>query len=188
MFRLNVSETELKKLQKELAGDFFFDDTMRRLYATDASVYRQIPLAVAYPKNIEDLKKLLNFARKHKTSLIPRTAGTSLAGQVVGTGIVLDMSRYFTKILEVNPQEKWCRVEPGVIRNDLNAYLKPYNLFFAPETATQTRAMIGGMVGNNSCGSNSIIYGSTREHVIEVKGLLANGEEVTFAPLFLVNE
>ncbi|MDW8297524.1 MAG: FAD-binding protein, partial [Raineya sp.] len=92
MFRLNVSETELKKLQKELAGDFFFDDTMRRLYATDASVYRQIPLAVAYPKNIEDLKKLLNFARKHKTSLIPRTAGTSLAGQVVGTGIVLDMS------------------------------------------------------------------------------------------------
>lgn len=180
MFRLNISEIELQKLQNELAGDFFFDDTMRRLYATDASVYRQIPLAVAYPKNTEDLKKLLAFARKHKTSLIPRTAGTSLAGQVVGTGIVLDMSRYFTKILEVNEQEKWCRVEPGVIRNDLNAYLKPYGLFFAPETATQTRAMVGGMVGNNSCGSNSIIYGSTREHVLEVKGLLASGKEVVF--------
>lgn len=180
MLRLNIPEIELQKLQNELTGDFFFDDTMRRLYATDASVYRQIPLAVAYPKNTEDLKKLLTFARKHKTSLIPRTAGTSLAGQVVGTGIVLDMSRYFTKILEVNEQEKWCRVEPGVIRNDLNAYLKPYGLFFAPETATQTRAMIGGMVGNNSCGSNSIIYGSTREHVLEVKGLLASGKEVTF--------
>lgn len=180
MLRYNIPEIELRKLQKQLAGELFFDDTMRRLYATDASVYRQLPLAVAYPKNTEDLKKLLAFARNHQTSLIPRTAGTSLAGQVVGTGIVLDMSRYFTKIIEVNPQEKWCSVEPGVIRNDLNAYLQPYDLFFAPETATQTRAMIGGMVGNNSCGSNSIIYGSTREHVLEVKGLLANGEEVVF--------
>lgn len=173
----------LQDFKKNLSGELFYDDTMRRLYATDASVYRQIPLAVAYPKDTEDLKKLIAFAQKHKTSLIPRTAGTSLAGQVVGTGIVVDVSKYFTKILEVNPQERWVRVEPGIIRNDLNAFLKPYNLFFAPETATQTRAMIGGMVGNNSCGSNSIIYGSTREHVIEVKGLLANGEEVTFAPL-----
>ncbi len=181
MFHLNIPEIELQKLQSQLEGEFFFDDTMRRLYATDASVYRQIPLAVAYPKNTEDLKKLLAFARKHKTSLIPRTAGTSLAGQVVGTGIVLDMSRYFTKIIEVNRQEKWCIVEPGVIRNDLNAYLQPYALFFAPETATQTRAMIGGMVGNNSCGSNSIIYGSTREHVLAVKGLLADGREVCFS-------
>lgn len=177
-----ITTPDLKKLQSELEGEFFFDDTMRRLYATDASVYRQIPLAVAYPKNIHDLRKLLAFACKHATSLIPRTAGTSLAGQVVGTGIILDMSKHFTKIVEVCPKKRWVRVEPGVIRNDLNAYLKPYGLFFAPETATQTRAMIGGMVGNNSCGSNSIVYGSTREHVLEVKGLLANGEEVTFGP------
>ena len=180
MFRL--AHNHLTELQKTLAGELFFDDTMRRLYATDASVYRQLPLAVAYPKNLDDLKKLLQFAKTHKTSLIPRTAGTSLAGQVVGTGIVVDVSKYFTKIIEINKQERWARVEPGIIRNDLNAFLKPYNLFFAPETATQTRAMIGGMVGNNSCGSNSIIYGSTREHVLEVKGLLANGEEVCFSP------
>jgi len=180
MFRL--AHNHLAELQKILAGELFFDDTMRRLYATDASVYRQLPLAVAYPKNTDDLKKLLQFARTHKTSLIPRTAGTSLAGQVVGTGIVVDVSKYFTKIIEINEKERWARVEPGIIRNDLNAFLKSYNLFFAPETATQTRAMIGGMVGNNSCGSNSIIYGSTREHVLEVKGLLASGEEVSFSP------
>ncbi|MFN3315673.1 MAG: FAD-binding and (Fe-S)-binding domain-containing protein, partial [Raineya sp.] len=182
MLRLELNI--LENLKKELSGELFFDDTMRRLYATDASVYRQLPLAVAYPKNTEDLKKLLDFARKYKTSLIPRTAGTSLAGQVVGTGIIVDVSKYFTNILEVNEQERWVRLQPGVIRNDLNAFLKSYNLFFGPETATQSRAMVGGMVGNNSCGSNSIIYGSTREHVLEVKGLLANGEEVTFSPMF----
>jgi len=178
MFR--IAPNHLENLQKTLAGELFFDDTMRRLYATDASVYRQLPLAVAYPKNTNDLKNLLEFARKHQTSLIPRTAGTSLAGQVVGTGIVVDVSKYFTDILEVNEKEHWVRLQPGVIRNDLNAFLKSYNLFFGPETATQTRAMVGGMVGNNSCGSNSIIYGSTREHVLEVKGVLANGEEVVF--------
>jgi FAD/FMN-containing dehydrogenase/Fe-S oxidoreductase len=182
MFRIHLQH--LEELKKTLSGEIFYDDTMRRLYATDASVYRQMPLAVAYPKNTEDLKQLLAFAKKYQTSLIPRTAGTSLAGQVVGTGIVVDVSKYFTKILEINEKERWVRLEPGVIRNDLNAFLKPYQLFFGPETATQTRAMVGGMVGNNSCGSNSIIYGSTREHVLEVKGLLANGEEVTFSPMF----
>ncbi|MDX1902705.1 MAG: FAD-linked oxidase C-terminal domain-containing protein [Thermonemataceae bacterium] len=175
-----ISSEHLQNLQKELEGSLYFDDTMRRLYATDASIYRQMPLAVAYPKNTADLKKLLIFAHQHQSSLIPRTAGTSLAGQVVGTGIVVDVSKHFTKILEINPEEKWIRLEPGIIRNDLNAYLKPFGLFFGPETATQTRAMIGGMVGNNSCGSNSIVYGSTREHILEVKGLLANGEEVIF--------
>ncbi|GAB4129060.1 MAG: FAD-binding and (Fe-S)-binding domain-containing protein [Raineya sp.] len=178
MFRIHSQH--LEDLKKTLSGEFFYDDTMRRLYATDASVYRQLPLAVAYPKNAEDLKKLLAFARKYKTPLIPRTAGTSLAGQVVGTGIVVDVSKHFTSILEVNEKERWVRLQPGVIRNDLNAFLKSYNLFFGPETATQTRAMVGGMVGNNSCGSNSIVYGSTREHVLEVKGFLANGEEVVF--------
>src|SRR6185369_8757749 len=108
-------------------------------------------MAVAVPRSENDIKKLIAFAHKHKTSLIPRTAGTSLAGQVVGSGIIVDVSKYFTGILELNEQQKWVRVQPGVIRDELNLYLKPYNLFFGPETSTANRAMIGGMVGNNSC-------------------------------------
>jgi len=112
--------------------------------------------------------------------LIPRTAGTSLAGQCVGEGIVVDVSKHFTKIIEFNKEEAWVRVQPGVIRDELNAYLKPHGLFFSPITSTATRAMIGGMVGNNSCGTNSIVYGSTREHVLELNTILSDGSEATF--------
>lgn len=156
---------------------------MRLLYATDASAYRELPLAVAIPKSINDLKNLIQFARAEKTSLIPRTAGTSLAGQVVGNGIVVDVSKHFTKILEFNKEEKWIRVQPGVIRDELNMFLRPHGLFFGPETSTANRAMIGGMVGNNSCGSNSVVYRSTREHLLEVKALLADGSEAEFKTL-----
>ncbi|PSR02105.1 MAG: FAD-binding oxidoreductase, partial [Bacteroidetes bacterium SW_11_45_7] len=102
----------------------------RSIYATDASSYREMPLAVAVPKTKADLKKLIRFARTHKTSLIPRTAGSSLAGQVVGNGIVVDVSRHFTNILETKPEQGWVRVEPGVIRNELNMHLEQYGLFF----------------------------------------------------------
>jgi FAD/FMN-containing dehydrogenase/Fe-S oxidoreductase len=170
----------LQQLGKQLEGEFYFDRTMRTLYATDASAYRELPLAVAIPKNVSDLKKLIAFARANKTSLIPRTAGTSLAGQVVGSGIVTDVSKHFTAILELNEEEKWVRVQPGVIRDELNLFLKPYGLMFGPETSTANRAMIGGMVGNNSCGSNSVIYRSTREHLLEVKALLSDGSEAVF--------
>jgi FAD/FMN-containing dehydrogenase/Fe-S oxidoreductase len=174
---------ELNQLQNELEGDFYTDTMQRSIYATDASSYREMPLAVAIPKTKADLKKLIRFARTHKTSLIPRTAGSSLAGQVVGNGIVVDVSRHFTNILETKPEQGWVRVEPGVIRNELNMHLEQYGLFFAPETSTANRAMIGGMVGNNSCGSNSVVYGSTREHLIEVKALLADGAEAVFGPV-----
>jgi FAD/FMN-containing dehydrogenase len=137
-------------------------------------------LAVAVPKSVEDLKKLILFAKANHTSLIPRTAGTSLAGQVVGNGIVVDVSKYFTKIIELNEQEHWVRVQPGVIRDELNMFLNPYGLYFGPETSTANRAMIGGMVGNNSCGSNSIVYRSTREHLLEVNALLSDGSEAVF--------
>jgi FAD/FMN-containing dehydrogenase/Fe-S oxidoreductase len=170
----------LKKLSGQLDGEFFTDDTMRQLYATDASAYQEKPLAVAIPKSVEDLKKLILFAKTNHTSLIPRTAGTSLAGQVVGNGIVVDVSKYFTKIIEVNEEEHWVRVQPGVIRDELNIFLNPYGLYFGPETSTANRAMIGGMVGNNSCGSNSIVYRSTREHLLEVKALLSDGSEAVF--------
>ncbi|HVS98294.1 MAG TPA: FAD-linked oxidase C-terminal domain-containing protein, partial [Puia sp.] len=134
-------------------------------------------------KSTEDLKKLIAFATANHTSLIPRTAGTSLAGQVVGNGIVVDLSRHFTQILELNAEERWVRVQPGVIRDELNLFLRPHGLLFGPETSTANRAMIGGMVGNNSCGSNSIVYRSTREHLLEVKALLSDGTEAVFGPL-----
>jgi FAD/FMN-containing dehydrogenase/Fe-S oxidoreductase len=171
---------KLRGLARDLTGTLYDDDTMRTLYATDASAYREMPLAVAIPADEQDIKTLIAFARANKTSLIPRTAGTSLAGQVVGNGIIVDVSRTFTKILEINTEEHWVRVQPGVIRDELNMFLKPYGFYFGPETSTANRAMIGGMVGNNSCGSNSVVYGSTREHLLEVKAILSDGSDVVF--------
>ena len=166
-----------------MEGELYFDTTIRTLYATDASAYREFPLAVAIPKTYHDIRKLIAFANKENTSLIPRTAGTSLAGQVVGKGIVVDVSKNFTEILELNKEEHWVRVQPGVIRDELNMFLKPHGLFFGPETSTANRAMMGGMVGNNSCGSNSVVYRSTREHLLEVKALLSDGSEAIFHTL-----
>lgn len=173
----------LQRLASDLRGELKFDSLSKTLYATDASVYREMPLAVAFPKDESDLIKLINFADKHKTSLIPRTAGTSLAGQCVGNGIVVDVSRNFTKILEVNPEERWVRVQPGVVRDELNRFLKPYGLFFSPITSTANRAMIGGMVGNNSSGTTSIVYGTTRDKVLEIKALLSDGAMAHFKAL-----
>ncbi len=174
---------KLKELSSSLIGDLYTDKKTRILYATDASAYRELPIAVARPKSKDDLKNLVAFANKHNTSLIPRTAGTSLAGQVVGNGIVVDVSKYFTEILELNIEERWVRVQPGVILDELNMYLKPHGLFFGPETSTASRCMIGGMVGNNACGSHSIIYGTTRDHTLSTKVILSDGNEVEFQAL-----
>src|SRR3989337_83687 len=170
-------------LEKELEGEFFTDETIRKVYATDASAYREVPMAVAIPKTEMDIEKLIRFVSENKTSIIPRTAGTSLAGQVVGAGIVVDVSKYFDKVIELNEKEGWALVQPGIIRDDLNHYLKPFGYFFAPETSTANRAMIGGMIGNNSCGSNSVVYGSTREHLLEVNAILSDGSKVCFGPI-----
>ncbi|WP_281613515.1 FAD-binding and (Fe-S)-binding domain-containing protein [Flammeovirga sp. SubArs3] len=178
--KVNISNRHLQKLNMALKGQLHFDDVMKTLYATDASAYREMPLAVAFPQDEEDIKTLIQFANENNTSLIPRTAGTSLAGQVVGHGIVVDVSRTFTNILEVNKEEGWVRLQPGVIRDELNKHLKDYDLFFGPETSTANRAMVGGMVGNNSCGSNSVKYGSARDHLLEVRGFLSDGSEAVF--------
>lgn len=170
----------LGNLATRLEGEFYFNDSsfhqgQLRAFSTDASVYEEKPLAVAIPKTESDIVQLVQFANKHFITLIPRAAGTSLAGQVVGNGIVVDISTYFNKILEVNTNESWVRVQPGVIRDDLNAHLKTFGLMFGPETSTANRAMIGGMVGNNSCGLHSIVWGAVRDHILEAKVILSDG-------------
>jgi FAD/FMN-containing dehydrogenase/Fe-S oxidoreductase len=175
---------KLKNIKySKLEGDLYIDKTNRLLYATDASVYREIPLAVARPENENDIKILIDFAKEEHIFLIPRTAGTSLAGQVVGAGIVVDVSKYMTKILEINKKEHWVKVQPGVVLDELNKVIAEKGLFFGPETSTSNRCMIGGMVGNNSCGAHSLIYGSTRDHIISVKAILSDGSTAEFGPI-----
>ena len=173
----------LYNLKNSFSGDIYFDPAHLLMYATDASVYRELPIAVTRPRNVEDIKLLISFAAENHTSLIPRAAGTSLAGQVVGGGIVVDISRYFTKVLELNVEEHWVRVQPGVVLDELNFLLKPHGLFFGPETSTSNRCMIAGMLGNNSCGAHSLVYGSTRDHTLEIKAILSDGSEAEFKSL-----
>ena len=155
-----------------------YTDSLHKIaYATDASAYREIPYGVAYPETVEDIRKLIQAARERHTHLIPRAGGTSIAGQVVGNGIVADISKHWNRILEINQEKRWARVQPGVVRDELNMVLKPFGLFFSPETSTSNRCCIGGMFGNNSCGTHSLVYGSTRHHVIACKGVLSDGSQ-----------
>jgi FAD/FMN-containing dehydrogenase/Fe-S oxidoreductase len=176
-------KNELTLFAQLFDGEFYFDDLHKTLYSTDASVYRKLPLAVAIPKSEDAIKQLILFAEKNKTSLIPRAAGTSLAGQCVGEGIVVDVSKYFTKIISIDAEKQTVTVQPGVIRDELNAELESFGLFFGPNTSTSNRCMLGGMVGNNSSGTTSIQYGVTRDKVVKLKTLLSNGEEVVFEEL-----
>lgn len=170
----------LTALENQLSGELRYDSLSKALYATDASVYRKLPIGVCFPKDKEDLKAIIAFANNTGVGLIPRTAGTSLAGQCVGDGLVVDTSKYFTKIISVDEENKQVTVQPGVIRDELNTFLKPYGLFFGPNTSTSNRCMIGGMVGNNSSGTTSIMYGVTREKVVSLETLLHDGSEATF--------
>lgn len=170
----------LTLLSKKMSGSLVTDALHTSIYATDASVYRAIPLAVAFPENAEDIKNLCVFAKENNISLIPRTAGTSLAGQCVGKGIVVDVSKHFTEILEFDKVKHTVTVQPGVIRDVLNDFLKPHGLFFGPNTSTANRCMIGGMVGNNSSGTTSIQYGVTRDKVLKLETILSDGSEATF--------
>ncbi len=178
-----ISADKLNQLKSHLEGDLFADNVQRVLYSTDASQYKEMPLAVTRPKTKDDIKKIIGFARENGTSVIPRGAGTSLAGQVVGPGIVVDVSKYMNRILEFNPEEKWIWVEPGVVLAELNLFLAKHGLQFGPETSTANRCVIGGMLGNNSCGLHSLVYGSVREHVLEIDAILSDGSETTFKAL-----
>ena len=178
-----IDQNKLEEIGNKLSGSLVYDDLHKALYATDASVYRKIPLAVAYPKDEKDLQILIEFATSNNLTLIPRTAGTSLAGQCVGEGIIVDVSKHFTKILAFDELNKTITVEPGVVRDELNLFLKPFGLFFGPNTSTSNRCMIGGMVGNNSSGSTSIKYGVTRDKVLQIDGVLSDGSFASFKEL-----
>ena len=179
----SLTNRHIQELSDQLSGELFFDELHKTIYATDASVYRKMPLAVAYPKTKNDIKQLIKFATKNNTHLIPRTAGTSLAGQCVGDGIVVDVSKHFTQILAFDESKKTITVEPGVIRDELNTFLEPYGLFFGPNTSTSNRCMIGGMVGNNASGTTSIQYGVTRDKVLELETILSDGSKAIFTAL-----
>ncbi|SEG48138.1 FAD-binding and (Fe-S)-binding domain-containing protein [Flavobacterium urumqiense] len=178
-----LTALQLKHLSESLEGTLLYDKLNKTIYATDASAYRIMPLAVALPKNEDDIIKLIQFANKNKISLTPRTAGTSLAGQTVGSGIIVDVSKYFTKIVSFDAEKRTITVQPGVIRDELNLYLKPHGLFFGPNTSTSNRCMIGGMVGNNSSGTTSIRYGVTRDKIVEIKAILSDGSKAVFKEL-----
>ena len=178
MAAVNIDWSNLK-----IEGELHTGSVVRKLYSTDASEFQEMPLAVAIPRSESDVRKLIKFALRNRVGLVPRTAGTSLAGQVVGNGIVVDLGRHLNRILAIDQSTGTARVQPGVIRNELNLALAAQGLFFGPETSTANRAMMGGMVGNNSCGSNSIVYGSTRQHLLSARGFLSDGSEVVFGPL-----
>ncbi len=177
------TQIQLEQLAKSLEGSLLFDELNKTIYSTDASVYKMRPIAVAIPKTEQDIVILIQFAKKHKISLTPRTAGTSLAGQTVGKGIIVDVSKHFTKIISVDEINKTVTVQPGVIRDELNLFLKPFGLFFGPNTSTSNRCMLGGMVGNNSSGTTSIRYGVTRDKILKIRTLLSDGSSVIFNEL-----
>lgn len=175
-----LTQASVQRLRNRIAGTLHLDDIHKSLYATDASVYKEIPLGVVFPKHEKDLVAINTWAEENSIPLIPRAGGTSLAGQVVGNGLVVDCSKHMTGIVEFNEEEKWIIVEPGIIRDDLNAWLRKHQLFFGPNTSTSNRCTIGGMVGNNSSGTTSIKYGVTRDHVLELWGVLLGGEKCHF--------
>ena len=173
----------INELKQGIKGDVLHDEYSLGMYATDASIYQIKPLAVVLPKDEADVKKAVAIARKHQVKILPRGGGTSLAGQTVAEGMVLDFSKYMNKILELNIQEKWVRVQPGLVRDELNAELAKHGLLFAPDPATSSRANVGGMVGNNSSGTKSILYGKTVDHILAAKVLLADGTDLLLEPL-----
>ncbi len=165
----------LAELGKQVSGDLRADDYSRMLYSTDASIYQVQPYGVHLPQTIEDVHAAVELAAKHQVALLPRTAGSSLAGQAVNEALVIDFTRHLDQVLELNVEERWVRVRPGIVLDELNAYLEPHGLQFGPDPASSNRAAMGGIVSNNSTGSHSIVYGMTADHVLETSVILSDG-------------
>jgi FAD/FMN-containing dehydrogenase/Fe-S oxidoreductase len=170
-------------LKKGIAGEVRFDEASRFLYSTDASIYEIKPIGVVIPLTHEDVFATMEIARDFKVPVLPRGGGTSLAGQTVGDAVIIDMSKHLNRVLEVNREERWAIVEPGVVQEQLNLHLRPMGFLFGPDTSTASRATLGGMMGNNSAGSHSILYGKTIDHVLSMDVVLASGEGRTFGQI-----
>ena len=179
---VNISELR-HELTTALLGDVRFDAVSRALYSTDASVYQIEPVGVALPRSRDDLLRIVRICARQQCPITMRGGGTSQAGQAIGAGLIVDTSKYLNAILELNVEERWVRVEPGVVLDELNAQLRPHGLRFAPDVSTASRATVGGMMANNSSGARSVIYGKTIDHVIEQEVVLSDGSVVTFGPL-----
>ncbi len=173
----------LHDLQQRIAGEVRFDAVSKMLYSTDASIYQIEPLGVVIPRHAEDVIAALTIAREHGVPVLPRGGGTSLAGQTVGKALIVDVSQYMHNVLELNTAEHWAWVQPGVVQDQLNAYLRPHGFLFGPDTSTSSRATLGGMIGNNSAGSRSVLYGKTIDHVLELQVVLSDGSVTTLRPL-----
>ncbi|HZD39664.1 MAG TPA: FAD-binding oxidoreductase, partial [Terriglobales bacterium] len=173
------------ELKKRVEGDLRFDRYSRLLYSTDASIYQIEPVGVVMPRHKADVQAVLEVANRLGLAVLPRGGGTSLAGQAVGHALVLDFSKYMRGILEVNREELWCRIQPGLVQDELNAFVSPLGLLFGPDTSTSNRATLGGMIGNNAAGAHSIAYGKTLDHVLELTILLSDGTELLLKDLGL---
>src|SRR5262245_57818095 len=171
-----------RELQKEVEGEVRFDAYTKVLYSTDASIYQIEPIGVVIPKHKQDVAMAVRLAAKHGLPILPRGGGTSLSGQTVGHAIHLDFSKYMNEVLEFNAEEQWVRLQPGLVQDVLNAYLRPKGFLLGPDTASSSRATLGGMMGNNSAGARSVLYGKTIDHVLEMEVVLSSGERAYFGP------
>lgn len=170
-------------LKKRVQGELRTDPYSRILYSTDASIYQVMPLAVLIPRTVEDVHAAVELATHYRVPILPRTSGSSLAGQAVNEAVVIDMSRHLNQLLQVSAEEHWAWVQPGIVLNVLNGQLKQYGLQFGPDPASGERAAMGGIVSNNSTGSHSILYGMTADHVQEMNVILSDGSKTSFAPV-----
>ena len=173
----------LGELNKRATGDLRTDQLNRILYSTDASIYQVMPHGVLIPQNMEDVHAAVELAAKYEVPLLPRTGGSSLVGQAVNEALVIDFTRHLNQVLEVNQEEQWVRVQPGLVLDELNFHLRPYGLQFGPDPASSNRAAMGGIVSNNSTGSHSILYGMTADHLLEANVILNDGSTVQLRPL-----
>ena len=181
LVQVQPAATDLQReLERQIEGEVRFDTISRALYSTDASVYQIQPLGVVIPKTREDILRALEICRRLRCPITMRGGGTSQAGQAIGEGIQIDISKYYNRLLEVNADERWVRVEPGIVLDELNAQLAPLGLRFAPDISTASRATIGGMMANNSSGARSVLYGKTIDHVLEQVVALADGSVAHF--------
>src|SRR5262249_23335372 len=169
-----------RDLRRAVEGDVRFDTYSRLLYSTDASMYQVEPIGVVIPRHAGDVQAAIEVANRHSAPLLPRGGGTSLTGQTVNRAVVLDFTPHMAGVLEVNEDELWARVEPGLVQDELNHHVRGQGLLFGPDTSTSNRATIRGMLGNNSGGSHSTAYGLRIEQVIELPAILSDGSRAVF--------